>query len=71
MSSETDYEGPGDSQDLPDDAPEADVLEQRLAYTQVGDRPVDEPLPDEADPADVEEQRRPVGDADEGEDDYR
>ena len=66
--SETEYEGPG-NENLPDDAPEADVLEQRLASTTVDDRPDDGPLPVEADPADVEEQRRTV--AEDDEDDYR
>jgi hypothetical protein len=68
MTSGTDYEGPGDD-NLPDDASEADVLEQRLISTVVDDRPEESGLPDEADPADVEEQRREVGDSDE--DDYR
>ncbi|NUR96399.1 MAG: hypothetical protein HOV67_14210 [Kribbellaceae bacterium] len=71
MTSETDYEGPGDSGDLPDDAPEADVLEQRQASTVVDDRSEAEPLPDEADPADVEEQRRTVAGTDDEEDGYR
>ncbi|HZX07579.1 hypothetical protein [Kribbella sp.] len=70
MTSETEYEGP-DNDNLPDDASEADVLEQRLASTETDDRPEDEPLPDEADPADVEEQRRAVGGTDEDEDGYR
>ena len=64
--SETEYEGPGD-ESVPDDAPEADVLEQRS--TVVDDRSGDSGVPAEADPADVEEQRREVPDADE--DDYR
>jgi hypothetical protein len=68
MTSGTDYEGPSDD-NLPDDAPEADVLEQRLASTVVDDRDEESGLPQEADPADVEEQRREVGDSDE--DDYR
>jgi hypothetical protein len=68
MTSEPDYEGPGfDS--VPDDAPEADVLEQRQSSTVVDDRPDDFGVPIEADPADVDEQRRDVGDDDE--DDYR
>jgi hypothetical protein len=68
MTSEPDYEGPGfDS--VPDDAPEADVLEQRRASTVVDDRPEDSGVPSEADPADVDEQRREIGDPDE--DDYR
>jgi len=63
MTSEPDYEGPGyDS--VPDDAPEADVLDQRQSPA-----PDDSGVPIEADPADVDEQRREVGDADE--DDYR
>ena len=70
MTSETDYEGPGDS-DLPDDAPEADVLEQRQTSTVVDDRSEAEPLPDEADPADVEEQRRGLDGTDDDEDGYR
>lgn len=69
MTSETEYEDTGD-QDVPDDAPEADVLEQRLTSTVVDDRPEDDELPNEADPADVEEQRRPVGGPEE-DDDYR
>jgi hypothetical protein len=68
MTSETDYEGPG-SDSVPDDAPEADVLEQRLSPTAVDNRPEDSGVPIEADPADVDEQRREVPDADE--DDYR
>ena len=70
--SETDYEGRGyeNSYDtVPDDAPEADVLEQRQGSTVVDDRAGDDVLPTEADPADVGEQRREVGDDDE--DDYR
>ena len=68
MTNETDYEGP-DFDDVPDDAPEADVLEQRQRSTLVDDSPVESDVPDEADPADVEEQRRPV--AEDDEDDYR
>ncbi|MEI8410097.1 MULTISPECIES: hypothetical protein [unclassified Kribbella] len=68
MTNEPDYEGPGvDS--VPDDAPEADVLDQRQSSTVVDDRTEDSGVPIEADPADVDEQRREVGDADE--DDYR
>jgi hypothetical protein len=68
MTSEPDYEGPGvDS--VPDDAPEADVLEQRQSSTAADGRADDSGVPIEADPADVDEQRREVGDADE--DDYR
>ncbi|GAA1128060.1 hypothetical protein GCM10009630_27270 [Kribbella jejuensis] len=70
MTSETDYEGPGDFENLPDDAPEADVLEQRQASTVVDDRSDAEPLPAEADPADVEEQRRGLDGTDD-EDGYR
>ena len=68
MTTGPDYEG-RDDENLPDEAAEADVLEQRLASTVVDDRPEESGLPNEADPADVEEQRREVGDADE--DDYR
>jgi len=68
MTSETDYEGPG-YESVPDDAPEADVLEQRQVSTVVDDRSEGDDVPSEADPADVEEQRREVGDPDE--DDYR
>ena len=68
MTSEPDYEGPGfDS--VPDDAPEADVLEQRQTSTVVDGGAEDSGVPTEADPADVDEQRREVGDEDE--DDYR
>ncbi|GAB2671332.1 hypothetical protein [Kribbella swartbergensis] len=68
MTSEPDYEGPGfDS--VPDDAPEADVLEQRLSPAAVDGRPDDSGVPIEADPADVDDQRRDIGD--DGEDDYR
>jgi hypothetical protein len=66
--SETDYEGT-DNEYVPDDAPEADVLEQRQRSTVVDDRSDESGVPSEADPADVEEQRREVGDPDE--DDYR
>ena len=68
MTSETDYEGP-DFDSVPDDAPEADVLEQREDSLEVDDFTPDDGVPSEADPADVEEQRHPVGDS--GEDDYR
>ncbi|NIK57287.1 hypothetical protein [Kribbella shirazensis] len=68
MTSETDYEGPGD-EELPDEAPEADALEQRMTSTVVDDRTEDSAGPGEADPADVADQRREVGDTDE--DDYR
>ena len=68
MTSEPDYEGPG-FDGVPDDAPEADVLEQRQASTVVDDRPEESAVPIEADPADVDDQRREVGDPDE--DDYR
>ncbi|MFG1817317.1 hypothetical protein ACGFIF_26415 [Kribbella sp. NPDC049174] len=67
MTSEPDYEGPGfDS--VPDDAPEADVLDQRQSAA-TDRRAEDSGVPIEADPADVDEQRREVGDTDE--DDYR
>ena len=67
MTSEPDYEGPAVGS-VPDDAPEADVLEQRQSSS--GGRPRrGSGVLLEADPADVEEQRREVGDADE--DDYR
>ncbi|GAA1588942.1 MULTISPECIES: hypothetical protein [Kribbella] len=69
MTSETDYEGPGDG-NLPDDAPEADVLEQRTGSAVTDDETGDGDLPNEADPADVEEQRHDVSDAGD-EDDYR
>jgi len=65
MTSETDYEGPG-TDSVPDDAPEADVIEQRQT---MDDGPAETEVPAEADPADVGEQRREVGDS--GEDDYR
>jgi hypothetical protein len=68
MTSDTDYEGPGDN-GVPDEAPEADVLEQRQDSAVVDDRTEDDGVPIEADPADVEEQRREIGDSDE--DDYR
>jgi hypothetical protein len=76
MTSDTDEprEDPLDLPDLgdelPDEAPEADVLEQHLPPT--GDDPEAEErydVPIEADPADVDEQHRPVGET-EG-DDYR
>ena len=68
MTSEPDYEGPGvDS--VPDEAPEADVLEQRQSTKVVDGPPEDSGVPIEADPADVDDQRREVPDADE--DDYR
>ncbi len=68
MTSEPDYEGPAVGS-VPDDAPEADVLEQRQSSTVVDDRPEDSGALLEADPVEVAEQRRVVGDADE--DDYR
>jgi hypothetical protein len=57
--------------ELPDEVPEADVVEQRLPAAGYDPEPDDESLdvPLEADPADVEEQRRSVGGSDE--DDYR
>lgn len=60
--------------DVPDDASEADVLEQHLASSDE-DETTDErtggsgDVPAEADPADVGEQRRPVGGQDD--DEYR
>ena len=56
--------------ELPEEAPEADVLEQHLAPTGY-DSETEEPfeVPIEADPADVDEQHRPVGETEE--DDYR
>ena len=69
MTTGAEYEGPGE-ENLPDEASEADVLEQRLASTVVDDQAEDSGVPDEADPADVEEQRREVGD-DEDDEDYR
>jgi hypothetical protein len=56
--------------ELPGEAPEADVLEQHLAPTG-SDSETEEPfeVPIEADPADVDEQHRPVGETEE--DDYR
>jgi hypothetical protein len=68
MTSETDYEGPA-YESVPDDAPEADVLEQRQSSGPVSESADDPGVPIEADPADVEEQRRGLGDEDE--DDYR
>ncbi|GAA1606030.1 hypothetical protein GCM10009804_72690 [Kribbella hippodromi] len=70
MTSETDYEGPGD-ENLPADASEADALEQRQASTVVDDRTEnpDSALPPEADPADVEEQRHEIPTPED--DDYR
>lgn len=62
-----------DDNALPDEAPEADVIEQRLKVADEGDTGLDigdgEPLSDrEANPADVIEQSIVVPDA---EDDYR
>ena len=55
---------------VPDDAPEADVVEQHQSPGSHDTRDLgDHDLPIEADPADVHEQRRAVDDA--GEDDYR
>jgi hypothetical protein len=69
MTSEPDYEGPG-FESVPDDAPEADVLEQRASSTVVEDHEEEESgVPIEANPADVDEQRREVTDLDE--DEYR
>jgi hypothetical protein len=72
MTSETDYEGSGVASipdEVPDDAPEADVLEQRQSSRAVVARPEDDGVPIEADPADVDDQRREVPEGDE--DDYR
>jgi hypothetical protein len=56
--------------EVPDDAPEADVLEQYQPPAGLDELiPDDAELPTEADPADVEEQRREVGESDD--DDYR
>jgi hypothetical protein len=64
MTNEPEYEGPGvDS--VPDDAPEADVLEQRQSSIVVDDHTEEPGVPIEADPADVDEQRREVGEDDE------
>jgi hypothetical protein len=61
---------PGLDADHPDEAPEADVLEQRLPPTGYeSDPPEDYDLPAEADPADVADQRRSDGEPDES--DYR
>ncbi len=57
--------------EVPDDAPEADVVEQYQSSSGLDERddaPVGD-VPPEADPADVDEQRRSVGEG--GEDDYR
>lgn len=55
---------------LPDEAPEADVLDQHQSPVGHDTRDLGSTdLPIEADPADVQEQRRAVDDA--GEDDYR
>ena len=69
MTSDPDYETPL-AVDVPDDAPEADVLEQYQTPSGL-DEGEEEPaeVPIEADPADVEEQRRSVGGTDD--DDYR
>ena len=57
--------------ELPDETPEADVMDQRLHSAGYDPEPDDESpdVPLEADPADVGEQRRAVGGSDE--DDYR
>jgi hypothetical protein len=68
MTNESDYESPA-YDTVPDDAPEADVLEQRQSSTVVDDLSDEDGVPAEADPADVEEQRRDLGDTEE--DDYR
>lgn len=70
MTSEPDYEGPGSAtvpDSVPDEAPEADVLEQR--QSSIRDQGEDPGVPIEADPADVDEQRQDV--ADDDDDDYR
>ena len=64
MTSEPEYDGPGFGS-VPDDAPEADVLEQRKSSTVVDDRDDDSGVPPEADPADVDDQRREIGEDDE------
>ncbi len=68
MTSEPEYEGPGFGS-VPDDAPEADVLEQRRSSTVVDDRSEESGVPIEADPADVDDQRREIVDPEE--DEYR
>lgn len=68
MHSESEYQK--DVLDVPDDAPEADVLEQfqsSAGQEDDGDDTADVPV--EANPADVGDQRRSVGGSDE--DDYR
>jgi len=56
--------------DRPDDAPEADVLDQRLPPTGYESEPADGyEVPSEADPADVADQNRSAGETDD--DDYR
>lgn len=67
--------GPLDLPDLgtdrPDDAPEADVLEQRLPPTGDEPEPDDEDyeVPADANPADVADQHRSAGETDDN--DYR
>ncbi|GAA1601734.1 hypothetical protein GCM10009789_64930 [Kribbella sancticallisti] len=68
MTSNSDYESP--AVEVPDEAPEADVLEQYQmpsGLEQQQDEVTEPPV--EADPADVDEQRRSIGEADD--DDYR
>jgi hypothetical protein len=58
------------SVEVPDDAPEADVLEQYQPPAGLDELiDADDEPPTEADPADVQEQRRTIGETDE--DDYR
>jgi hypothetical protein len=68
MTSEPD--GLDTSVEVPDDAPEADVLEQYQPPAGLNELiDTDDEPPTEADPADVQEQRRTIDEADE--DDYR
>ncbi len=55
-------------EDLEDEAPEADVAEQRLELLRIRDTPLTERSADGADPADAAEQARAV---DPGDDEYR
>jgi hypothetical protein len=70
MTSDPDLTDEDIAVELPDEAPEADVLEQHQTPSGLDERE-DEPaeVPIEADPADVFEQRRTVGGTDD--DDYR
>jgi hypothetical protein len=57
-------------EEMPDEAPEADVLEQHLVPTGSDPERAEEyDVPDDADAADVRDQHQPVGDGDA--DDYR